>query len=343
MVRIGMIAPITHPYPPPGYGPWERVTHDLTERLVRDGHDVTLFATAASVTEAALVATVDEPADVVPPEQRRELEDRHIRVAVEWARSNEVDVLHSHLHVHVLRHADRLTRPLVTTLHGSAWNTEHHEALRRHAELPFVSISDKERDFLPELNYLATIPNGVRMDEFPPGDGSEGYLAFVGRLAPEKAPHLAVELAKRAQRPLLMAGVIEDVHLDYAKRILDEVGRDVDFLGPLNRPELSLLLQKAEGLVMPLSWDEPFGLVVVESLASGTPVVAWRKGAMPEIVDDGVTGFLVDDVGAAAEAVSRLSSLQRFDCVEAARTRFSDAAMAAAYGAVYDTLVQDID
>jgi glycosyltransferase involved in cell wall biosynthesis len=342
MVRIGMIAPITHPYPPPGYGPWERVTHDLTERLVRDGHDVTLFASAASRTEATLVATVDEPVEALPPEQRRESEDRHIRVAVESARSNEVDVLHSHLHVHVLRHADRITRPLVTTLHGSAWNAEHHETLRRHSQLPFVSISDKERDFLPELNYLATIPNGVRVDEFPPGDGSGDYLAFVGRLAPEKAPHLAVEVAKRAGRPMLMAGVIEDVHRGYAKSVLDGAGRDVDFLGSLDRPELSLLLGDAAGLVMPLLWDEPFGLVVVEALASGTPVIAWRRGAMPEIVEDGVTGFLVDDVEGGVRAVSQLSSLRRFDCVHSARSRFSDASMAHGYASVYEDVIQDI-
>jgi glycosyltransferase involved in cell wall biosynthesis len=342
MVRIGMIAPITHPYPPPGYGPWERVTHDLTEQLVRDGHDVTLFASAASQTEATLVATVDEPVEALPPERRRESEDRHIRVAVESATSNEVEVLHSHLHVHVLRHADRITCPLVTTLHGSAWNAEHHETLRRHSQLPFVSISDKERDFLPELNYLATIPNGVRVDEFPPGEGSGDYLVFVGRMAPEKAPHLAVEVAKRAGRPMLMAGVIEDVHRGYATSVLDAAGGDVDFLGPLNRPELSLLLGDAAGLVMPLLWDEPFGLVVVEAFASGTPVIAWRRGAMPEIVEDGVTGFLVDDVEGGARAVSHLSSLRRSDCVHSARSRFSDASMAHGYASVYEDVIQDI-
>lgn len=337
-----MIAPITHPYPPPGYGPWERVTHDLTEQLVRDGHDVTLFASAASQTEAALVATVDQPIDLVPVEQRQEVEDRHIRLAVEWSRSNELEVLHSHLHVHVLRYADRVNTPLVTTLHGSAWNTDHHNMLRRHAELPYVSISDKERDFLPELNYRATIPNGIRVDDFPPGDGSEGYLVFVGRLAPEKAPHLAVELAERTQRPLLMAGVIEEVHRDYARGVLDRAGGAVDFLGPLNRSELSLLLRNAAGLVMPLLWDEPFGLVVVEALASGTPVVAWRRGAMPEILEDGITGYIVDDIEEAADAVARLSRLRRSDCVHAARSRFSDEVMAAAYVAVYEDLVQDI-
>jgi glycosyltransferase involved in cell wall biosynthesis len=314
----------------------------LTERLVRDGHDVTLFATAASKTEAALVPTVDEPVDVLPAEQRRDVEERHIRVAVESARSNELEILHSHLHIHVLRHADRITCPLVTTLHGSAWNTEHHEVLRRHSKLPFVSISNKERDFLPELNYLATIPNGVRVDDFPGGESPDDYLAFVGRLAPEKAPHLALEVAKRAERPLLMAGVIEDEHHDYAQGVLNEAGRDVEFLGPLDRPELSLLLRNAAGLVMPLLCDEPFGLVVVEALASGTPVVAWRRGAMPEIVEHGVTGFLVDDVAGAVEAVSQLHSLHRSDCVQAARTRFSDAAMAAGYTSVYEELAQDI-
>jgi glycosyltransferase involved in cell wall biosynthesis len=337
-----MLAPISHPYPPPGYGPWERVTHDLTERLVSYGHDVTLFATASTQTQAILVPTVDAPLDALAPEERREVEEMHILAAIESAQGADFDVLHSHLHIHVLRHARSITSPLLTTLHGSAWNTEHHQVLRSHSGLPFVSISDKERQFLPELNYVATIHNGVRLDEFPPGDGSEGYLVFVGRIAPEKAPHLAIEVAMRAGRPLLMAGVIEDVHLDYAKRILDRAGRDVDFLGPLDRPELSLLLRNAAALVMPLLWDEPFGLVVVEALASGTPAVVWRRGAMPEIVEDGVTGFLVDDVEGAAAALKRLSALHRSDCVEAARSRFSDAAMASGYAAVYELLIQDI-
>ncbi|HSM45425.1 MAG TPA: glycosyltransferase family 4 protein [Acidimicrobiia bacterium] len=333
-----MIAPVTHPYPPPGYGPWERVTHDLTESLVELGHDVTLFAAAGSETKANLVATTSEPLEELPAAERRDEEDRHIAAALEGAADADLDIVHSHLHVHVLRQVNRLACPLVTTLHGAAWDRAHHRLLRRHHGRPFVSLSDAERAFLPELNYVATIPNGIDTEDFPPGDGSGGYLAFVGRLAPEKAPHLAVEVAHRSGDRLLLAGVTEDQHRVYAHDVLSSTGSDVDYLGPLDRAELSSMLRSAKALVMPLLWDEPFGLVVVESLASGTPVVAWDRGAMSEIIDHGETGFLVADVDEAVKAVGMVSHLSRRDCAERARERFSARVMADGYARLYRTL-----
>jgi len=333
-----MIAPISHAYPPPGYGPWERVTHDLTERLVVEGHEVTLFAAANSETSARLVPTAERPLSEVAPEHRREIEDRHIERAIEISDAESVDVVHSHLHVHVLRHVDRLSKPLLTTLHGAAWDRAHHQMLMRHAHRPYVSLSDRERLFLPELNYVATIPNGIRLEDFPEGRGGGGYLAFVGRLAPEKAPQLAVETARRSGLALKIAGVIENAHRGFAETILSETGGEVEYVGALERPELSQLIREADGLVMPLTWDEPFGLVVIESLASGTPVVAWRRGAMPEIVDEGVTGFLVDDTEDAVAAVHRLQGISRRTCRMAAEKRFSDALMAERYAALYEQL-----
>jgi glycosyltransferase involved in cell wall biosynthesis len=333
-----MIAPVTHQYPPPGYGPWERVTHDLTESLVELGHDVTLFAAAGSETKANLVATTSGPLEEIPEARRREEEDRHIAAALHSASDSGLDVVHSHLHAHVLRQAKHLACPLVTTLHGAAWDKAHHRMLRRHHRRPFVSLSDAERAFLPELNYVATIPNGIDTEDFPPGDGSGGYLAFVGRLAPEKAPHLAVEVAGRSGHELLVAGVIEDQHRAYAQDVLSSAGSDVDYLGALDRAELSSMLRAAKALVMPLLWDEPFGLVVVESLASGTPVVAWDRGAMGEIINHGETGFLVADVDEAVKAVGMVSDLARPVCADRARERFSARVMAGRYAGIYRTL-----
>lgn len=338
MTSVAMIAPITHAYPPSGYGPWERVTHDLTERLVVDGHEVTLFAAADSETSARLVPTAHRPLSQVAPEHRRGAEDRHIERAIQISDAESFDVVHSHLHVHVLRHVDRLSRPLLTTLHGAAWDRAHHQTLNRHAHRPYVSLSDRERLFLPDLNYVATIPNGIRLEDFPEGAGGGGYLVFVGRLAPEKAPYLAVECARRSGLALKIAGVIEDAHRGFAETFISETGGGVEYVGALDRPELSWLMREAEGLLMPLTWDEPFGLVVIESLASGTPVIAWRRGAMPEIIDDGVTGFLVDDTDDAVGAVQRLDDISRRSCRLAAETRFSDAVMAERYAALYKEL-----
>ena len=339
-MRIGMLAPITHPYPPTGYGPWERVTHDLTERLVLDGYEVTLFAARGSETSANLVPTTEVNLSDLPEGERRLAEDRHVTAAISAANEGGVDVMHSHLHVHVLRHAHLVRYPVLTTLHGVAWDQNQHSLLLEHALRPFVSLSDSERTFLPQLNYVATIPNGVRIEDFPPGDGAGAYLAFVGRISPEKAPHLAVEVARMAGWPLRMAGPIEEQHHDYAAAIRQRaVPGMVDFLGPLARADLSRLLRDAVALVMPLQWDEPFGLVVVEALASGTPVVAWDRGAMPEIVVDAVTGFVVADVDEAVDALPRIGDISRAACSQDARARFSDAAMAAAYARVYERLL----
>jgi glycosyltransferase involved in cell wall biosynthesis len=307
--------------------------------LVLDGHDVTLFAADGSETSAHLIPTSEVTLSVLPDRDRRLVEDRHVVNAISAAKDCGIDLLHSHLHVHVLRHAHSVGYPLLTTLHGVAWNQELHSALLEHARRPFVSLSDSERAFLPQLNYVATIPNGVRMDDFPPGPGAGSYLAFVGRIAPEKAPHLAIEAARRSGWQLRMAGPVEAQHRDYANAILKGAGSGVDYLGPMDRSALPRFLGDAAALVMPLAWDEPFGLVVVEALATGTPVVAWDRGAMSEIIVDAVTGYLVADVDEAVRALGNLHDISRADCSQDVRARFSDRAMAAAYAEVYDRLL----
>lgn len=330
-----MIAPITHPYPPPGYGPWERVTHDLTEQLVTDGVEVTLFAPEGSDTTARLVATVPHPLSVSGSGNERLHETSHIAQAMELASEGAFDVLHSHLHVHALVFSGLIPTPLLTTLHGAAWDPAHHPILRRYADRPYVAVSNRERALLPELNYVATIHHGLRFDEFSPGRGDGGYLAFVGRIAPEKGPDLAVETARLAGLPLRIAGPRDDAHPDYFESVIGGLDGDVEYVGPLDRDDLAGFLGRASGLLMPLRWHEPFGLVVIEAMAAGTPVVAWNMGAMPEIVDEGMTGFLVDDVAGAAAAASRLHNISRAICRGVAENRFGAARMAADYAATY--------
>ncbi len=337
-MRVGMIAPITHPYPPPGYGPWERATHDLTEHLTAEGVDVTLFAPAGSMTRAHLVETIPEPLahSAIDP---RLAEQAHIARAMEMARDGWFDIIHSHLHVHSLVFSRLIHQPMVSTLHGAGWDGSNHALLRRYADMPFISLSDQERSFLPELNYVETIPHGIAVDDIDFGDGGGGYLAFVGRMAPEKAPDIAIEVARKSGLPLLMAGHVEPVHRDYFESVMKGLGRGIDYLGPLDRVEVNMLLSEAEALVMPLRWHEPFGLVVIEALAAGTPVVAWRMGAMPEIVRDRETGFLVADVTQAAEALDSLGETSRNRCRIEAETRFSAERMARDHLRVYARLL----
>jgi len=334
-MRIGMIAPISHPFPPAGYGPWERVCHDLTEGLVELGHDVVVFAPRNSTTSAELHGTVDMSLAEADGADPRLWETLHIATAISQSIDRQLDVVHSHLHVHALGFGPLMTMPLVTTLHGSAWVKAHHPLLRAFRHVPFVSLSDSERRFLPELNYVATVGNGIRLTDFPPGRGGE-RLVFVGRLAPEKGPDLAVAAARASGRDLVLAGVVETTYQDYFdSEVRPHLGDSITYVGPVPRPEVAKLVGDSAGLLMPLRWDEPFGLVVVESMAVGTPVVAWNRGSMPELITEGTTGFVVDGVAGATEAIGRLDSLDRDKVRQEAHQRFGHLTMAERYVEAY--------
>ncbi len=340
-----MLAPIAHRIPPRGYGPWEQVAANLTEGLVAHGHEVTLFGPAGSETEADLVATVPYPLDEWPEHEpspdHRIMEEVHVATMAEYAAKGGVDLVQSHLHVHALGYARLLPVPLVTTLHGAAWNQAIHPALARYRDLPFVSISHSEREFFPTIRYAATVYNGIDCNRFSFGDGAGGYLLFAGRMAPEKAPHRAIDVAQKAGLPLKLAGMVEDQHRDYfntqVRSRLD--GTTIEYVGSIDRSDLGSLYRGAAALVMPLCWDEPFGLVVAEALASGTPVIGWRRGALPELIRDGITGALVDDVGGAVDATSRIDAFDRRECRRDAVTRFSIEAMTRGYLAVYQRVL----
>lgn len=337
-MRVGILAPITHPFPPAGYGPWERVCHDLVEGLVETGHDVTVFAPEGSHTSGKLEVTVSSSLEASPGAEARLWETYHIARTMERAVELDLDLLHSHLHVHALGYGPFLPIPLVTTLHGSAWNRAHHQLLSAYRRFPFVSLSDAERRFLPGLNYVATVHNGIRLDRFPPGSGGN-RLVFVGRLAPEKAPDLAIQVARLSGRGLTVAGRIEERHRDYFEaKVRSRLGGDVEYVGELDTAGVAELVGSSAGLLMPLRWDEPFGLVVAEALSVGTPVVAWNRGAMPELIREGVTGYVVEGVADAARAVQRLESIDRRRCRAEAEARFSHLAMAAGYAEVYSRL-----
>jgi glycosyltransferase involved in cell wall biosynthesis len=296
-----------------------------------------LFAPRGSVTTANLVETVEGPLTRSERDPRLE-EEKHLAISMETIASGRFEVAHSHLHVHALVFSRLLPVPMLTTLHGAAWDPAHHDLLRRYAEAPYVSISHVEQSLLPELNYVATIANGIRVAEIPVGDGGGGYLVFAGRVAPEKGADLAIEVARKAGLPLRMAGPVEERHRDFFEATIGGAAGGVEYLGNLSREELWGLLGGAIALLMPLRWPEPFGLVVAESLAAGTPVIAWRMGSMPEIIEDGVTGRLVDDTAGAVAAVEEIPRISRQACRQAAESRYSDVVMARRYLAVYSGL-----
>jgi glycosyltransferase involved in cell wall biosynthesis len=360
-LRIGMLAPITWPVPPTGYGPWEQVVSNLTEELVRLGHDVTLFAAPGSRTQARLVATVPHPLALWPeaevkarpqldpqsglllgPPDFRALEQEHIACCYEAALAGQFDVVHSHLHVHALAFSRLVDCPTVSTMHGAAWVRAIHPVLDRHRDQPFVSLSDAERTFKPDLNYVATVHNGIRMEDFPFCVEKEDYLLFAGRLSPEKGAAEAVEIARRSGRRLLLAGMIEPQYQDYFdQHVCPYVdGRQIEYLGLLSQRELVPRYQEASAVLFPIRWCEPFGLVGVEAQACGTPLIGTRYGFLPELIVDGRTGFVVDSIDEAVEAVGRLDEIDPAACRENAQTRFSAATMARGYAKVYRHLVR---
>jgi glycosyltransferase involved in cell wall biosynthesis len=315
------------------------VAHDLVESLVELGHQVTVFAPRGSTTSAVLVETCDEPLEGSEGD-RRLAEELHVARAMEAARSEVFDLVHSHLHVHALVFSRLIGCPLVTTLHGAGWNPAHHPTLTAYAEQPFISISRAERRFLPQLNYVATVYNGIRIEDFEFRPEKDDYLLFAGRMAPEKAPDLAIAAARQSGSRLVLVGSLEPKHaVFFETSVRPGLGAGVEYLGGVSRPELVQLMAGARGLIMPLRWDEPFGLVVVEAMATGTPVVAWNRGAMPELIVDGKHGFLVEAVEKAVAAIGRLDQLDPHQLRHRVEERFTREAMASSYLDAFENLL----
>ena len=359
-LRIAMLAPISWPVPPTAYGPWENGVSNLTEELVRRGHEVTLFAAAGSRTAAQLVETVPHPLAMWPedeirspqrfdpesglllgPPDFRALEQQHIATCMEAVRGGGFDVVHSHMHVHALVFSRLIPCPMVSSLHGAAWVKSVHPLFDRYRDQPFVSLSEAERQFKPDLNYVATVYNGVRLEKFPLCTQKEDYLLFAGRLAPEKGPDRAVQIARRAGMPLRIAGMVEPQHQAYfdehLKPYIDQ--KNVTYLGLLSQHDLAVQYQRAAGVLFPISWCEPCSWVGIETQASGTPIIGTRFGYLPELIRQDETGFLVDTVEEAAAAVERLDEIDPRACRANVEARFSETVMGAGYERVYRKLV----
>ncbi|GAA4708985.1 glycosyltransferase family 4 protein [Pedococcus ginsenosidimutans] len=318
-MRIGVIASIAHRLPPVGYGPWEQVASTLTEGFVAAGHEVTLFATADSTTTARLHPTAPHGYEESPGLDAKAWEGLHNAAAFE--RAGEFDVLANHFDFMPLTYSRLVDVPVVTTIHGFS-SAAILPVYREYDDVArYVAISDADRH--PDLHYTATIHHGVDPAAFTfvPGPGT--YLLFLGRIHPAKGTHAAIEVARRAGQRLVIAGIVQD-QAYFADRVAPLVdGEAVTYVGPVGPAERDSLLGGALALLHLIDFEEPFGLSVVEALATGTPVVATPLGSMPELLRQGVTGFLVKDVEAAVAAVAEVATLDRRVCRDEALTRFS--------------------
>jgi glycosyltransferase involved in cell wall biosynthesis len=335
-LRIAVLAPISWRVPPRHYGPWEQFASLLTEGLVARGVDVTLFATGDSLTTAHLASVAargwSEDGETT---DAKVLECLHISAVFE--RAGDFDLIHNSFDFLPLTYSAFVSTPVLTTIHGfsSPAILPVYEKYNRHGA--YVAISQADRH--PRLDYVATIHHGIDTADFPLRSRPGGYLLFFGRIHPDKGTTEAIEVARRVGLPLVMAGIIQD--RDYfAQQVAPHVDdRRVRYLGPVGPDRRAAVLGGALALLHLIGFDEPFGFSVVEAMACGTPVLAFRRGSMPELIDDGCTGFLVDDVEQAAGAVHRVGGLDRAGVRRVAVERFGRDRMVDDYLAAYATVL----
>ncbi len=328
-----MLAPVAWRTPPRHYGPWEQIASHLAEGLVARGVDVTLFATLDSRTAGTLDGVCPHGYAEDPALDGRVWEALHVAHAL--ARSGEFDLVHNHLDWLPLAFAAHCRAPMVTTVHG--FSDPRIVPAYRRAASAYVSISDADRS--PELDYVATVHHGIDLAALPFSAAGGEDLVVLGRIHPDKGTAAAIEIARLAGRQLVICGIVQDERY-FAEQVLPHVDGDaVSYLGPVGPSRRAEVLGSAAALLHPIAFDEPFGLAVVEAMACGTPVVTYPRGAMPEIVDEAVTGFLVDGPAAAAAAVDRAAGLDRAACRATASRRFSTARMVTDYLAVYGRIL----
>ena len=340
-MRIAQVAPLTEAIPPKLYGGTERVIYWLTEELVSLGHEVTLFASGDSQTSAKLEA-------VWPKALRLDgsvLDPNALHMAMleqVCRRADEFDLLHFHLDYYPFSTFSRCPTPFLTTLHGRLDLPEHKIVFDTFKSIPLIAISEAQRSSMPRARWLRTIHHGLPERLLAPTGAKPSYFAFLGRIAPEKAVDRAIRIAEHCQIPLKIAAKVDKVDREYFDRdirpLLDSPW--VEFVGEISDRQKPEFLSGAVALLAPVAWPEPFGLIMVEAMACGTPVIAFRMGAIPEVVEDGVTGFTVNSEAEAIAAVARLPELSRPHIRRRFEKRFTARRMANDYVEVYEAMTR---
>jgi glycosyltransferase involved in cell wall biosynthesis len=339
-MRIAQVAPLYESVPPTKYGGTERVVSWLTEELVRTGQEVTLFASGDSMTTATLYP-VCRQALRLDPRCIDRLAAHVLEIEYVFQEKNNFDLIHFHcdyLHFPLSR---RESMTQVTTLHGRLDLPDLAPLYLMYKDMPVISISDAQRSPLPWANWQGTVHHGLPEDHYSLSEGKGGYLAFLGRISPEKGLEQAVEIAKRAGMPLKVAAKVDRADLEYYESKIKSLLKapNIEFIGEIGYPEKNEFLGSAAALLFPIQWPEPFGLVMIEAMACGTPVIAYPRGSVPEVIEDGVNGFIVPDIPGAVNAIRNLHRIDRKKCRCRFERRFTAARMAEDYLALYSKLV----
>ena len=340
-MRIAQIAPLWERVPPSAYGGTELVVSLLTDELVRRGHEVTLFATGDSQTLAKLEPGCDRALRALGVKGKKAETYHTLQLNRVFERASEFDLIHSHVDLVAFAYANFVKTPTLHTVHGII-PAEVEPLWRKVRQQNFISISDSQRRNDLGLNYVATVYNGIDTSIFPfyPQPNSSPYLAFLGRMAPEKGPHMAIEIAKKSGWHLKMAGKVDPVDREFfAEQIKPHIdGKQIEFLGEFNHQQKCELLGSAVATLFPITWSEPFGLVMAESMVVGTPVIAMAMGSTKEVIEAGKTGFLCHNVDECLAALDRLGEIDRRACRDRVVANFSVARMVDGYETVYHQL-----
>ncbi len=339
-MHIAQIAPLTEAIPPKLYGGTERVVHWLTEELVALGHDVTLYASGDSQTSARLEAPWPKAlrldGSIRDPNALHMFMLERVR-----QRAADFDFLHFHLDYYPFSLFSRQSTPFVTTLHGRLDLPEHQPVFSTFSSIPVVSISNSQRRPVPQAGWVRTIHHGLPERLLTPQSVKQQYFAFLGRIAPEKGIDRAIAIARQSGMPLKIAAKVDKVDREYYEEKIRPLidGTNVEYIGEITDRQKSGFLSGAVALLVPIDWPEPFGLVMIEAMACGTPVIAFNRGSVPEIIEDGLTGFIVEDVEGAIGAVYRLAELSRTAIRKRFEQRFTARRMAQDYLEVYRSLM----
>jgi len=338
-MRIAQVPPLYEAVPPKLYGGTERVVSYLTEELVEQGHEVTLFGTRDSVTKANLFP-ICQQATRLNPNCKDPLAWHIYQMQVVLEHANEFDIIHFH--------TDYLHFPLsaqsqykhITTLHGRLDMDDLKPIYKKFFEIPVVSISNSQRKPLPYANWVDTVYHGLPKELYQLGDGSGGYLAFLGRISPEKRPDRAIEIAKRAGIKLKMAAKVDKADQEYYEKTIKPLLDHplIEFIGEIGEDQKGAFLGNAIALLFPIDWPEPFGMVMIEAMANGTPVIAFNHGSVPEVIEHGRTGFIVNNLDQAVKAVENLHLVSRTECRRIFENLFTSSVMADNYAVLYEQL-----
>jgi glycosyltransferase involved in cell wall biosynthesis len=333
-MKAAVLAPVAWRTPPRHYGPWEQIASNIAEGLIKLGVEVTLFATGNSITSGNLDAVCSSGYEEKREQDAKVLECLHISNLMEKA--SQFDIIHNNFDFLPLTYSGLIKTPVITTIHGFSSSRIIPVYKKYNKTSHYVSISNADRN--PELNYLATVYNGIDIKDFELNLSPDDYLLYFGRIHHDKGTAEAIEIAKQSKRRLLIAGIIQDENY-YKDRVEPELNDQIMYIGHAGPEKRRQLLGRAYALLHPINFNEPFGLSVAEAMLCGTPVIAFNKGSMPELIKHGKTGFLVDNIHEAVHAVNAVASLNRQDSHNWAASEFSSNKMAADYFKLYQQIL----